>query len=95
MKEKPPVRGCGKGRLCLGAVWMRDGAQQKKRARKRLAHFPKKPDQAMNTAIKASRKISRAPTTGITTGMECTMLSSGSAWLASCAGVGLDMVFPS
>ena len=50
--------------------------------------------QAMETAMNASRKINKPPTTGMTTGMACTMLSSGSAEWASCVGVGCDMVFP-
>ena len=47
-------------------------------------------DQAMNTAMKASRKISRAPTTGITTGMCLTTASAGST---GCCSLWADMVY--
>ena len=49
---------------------------------------------AMKTAMKASRKIRIPPATGSTMGMSGTIFSTASASWASCCGVGADMWVP-
>jgi hypothetical protein len=51
-------------------------------------------NQAMNTAINASKNIKIAPATGKTMGIKGTIFSTASGSWASGWGVGADMVIP-
>jgi hypothetical protein len=48
-------------------------------------------NQAMETAMKASKKISTAPASGNTTGISGTTASTASVEVASCGCAGADM----